>query len=50
VCAALDLTQQQLEQKLGTYRETVALWKTGAARPHRLYEAELKKLKAKLKK
>jgi type I restriction enzyme M protein len=47
---ALGLTQEQLAEMLGTHRETVARWETGASKPHRLYLVELNKLKVKMKK
>jgi DNA-binding transcriptional regulator YiaG len=47
---ALGLSQQELAERLGTYRETVARWESGATKPHRLYLVELNKLKARMKK
>jgi DNA-binding transcriptional regulator YiaG len=47
---ALKLTQEQLAEKLGTYRETVARWEADRTNPHRLYLLQLEKLKADVKK
>ncbi len=47
---ALGLTQEQLAEMLGTYRETVARWEADRTKPHRLYLQQLEKLRAKVKK
>ena len=46
----LNLTQQQLADKVGVYRETIARWESGESKPSPLALREIERLLRKRKK